>query len=276
LEINSHIFHIDTILDIDRRIWIIDKKNPSYPLLKLSEWEFNLIKSNIFQSKNNRIKFNGEYYYLDTELINRIKIASKNNFDITNLSFSMREYLDKNIIDNLKYTIKFTNLKHLKNSSDDIYIIYPEWMKVKYDKIIDKKTDKLKEHGFNIKGIYWIDEYFYTKDTDLNVFKRGLIITTHLSGYIVKNDVFDSEFTKYNNVTYYENNDIVIDNLKNNIKNIFKDVYDKSDVVISKSLDVTLVSVTNNEFNPFKESTVSVYTSKIVESFKSFIGKRIR
>lgn len=276
MEINSHIFHIDTILDIDRRIWIIDKKNPSYPLLKLSEWEFNLIKSNIFQSKNNRIKFNGEYYYLDTELINRIKIASKNNFDITNLSFSMREYLDKNIIDNLKYTIKFTNLKHLKNSSDDIYIIYPEWMKVKYDKIIDKKTDKLKEHGFNIKGIYWIDEYFYTKDTDLNVFKRGLIITTHLSGYIVKNDVFDSEFTKYNNVTYYENNDIVIDNLKNNIKNIFKDVYDKSDVVISKSLDVTLVSVTNNEFNPFKESTVSVYTSKIVESFKSFIGKRIR
>lgn len=268
---NSHIYHIDSLIGIERFVWIVDKTNTSYPLHKLSEWEFNIIKSNIFRPKNNRIKFNGVDYFLDTELINKIKVKLKrNDFDINNLSFSMREYLDSSIIENLKFEVKWNNINHLKNSLDDIYILFPKWMNKKYDKLISKFTEQLKNNGFNIKGIYWIDEYFYSKDTDINIYKRGLILVTHLSGYKVEDSKFSEDFIKYKEVYYYENNSNILKNLKDNIKNIFDKIYKESDKVISDSLSINLVETTNNEFNSLLSEKVNVYISKIVESFRLF------
>lgn len=271
MEVSSHIYHIDSLLQINRMVWIIDKTNPSLPLYRISEYEFNLIKSNIFQSKNNKIKFNGQDYFLDTELINKLKVKlKKSNFDINNLSFSMREFLDPSIIENLKFEVLWKNINHLKNSNDDIYLIIPKWMDKKYDKLLDKFTDKLNENGFNIKGIYWIEEYFYDKESDQNAYKRGLIITTHLSGYKVEDSKFEEVFVDYRNVTYYENDPNIIKNLNDNIKRIFDNINKDSDKVISKNLKLNLVETTNNEYNSLIKSEVNVYTSKIVESFKNF------
>jgi hypothetical protein len=40
----AHLFDLDTILVVDKMIWIIDKKSPNIPILKIKESDFNLIK----------------------------------------------------------------------------------------------------------------------------------------------------------------------------------------------------------------------------------------
>jgi transposase-like protein len=50
-----------------------------------------------------------------------IKIKCKNlKIDITNLIFSMQEYMNPEVIDSLDYDINIDNLVHLKNTTDDI------------------------------------------------------------------------------------------------------------------------------------------------------------
>lgn len=118
-----NVFDIDTILVIDSKVWIVDKTKPNIPILKISEYEFNLIKDGIYKSQDNKIYFNGKVYWLPTTLYNNIKIHAKNyKADLNNLGISIQEFLNKDIIDNTNYELRIDLLnKLLKNKTDDNY-----------------------------------------------------------------------------------------------------------------------------------------------------------
>ena len=131
----AHFFDIETILVMNSKVWIVDKSNPKVPIMKISKSDFNLIKSGIYKSQNNSIYFGGATYWIPEKLMNTLKVKCKNlKIDITKLIFSMQEYMNPEIIE---------NLQHLKNTTDEIYFICSKNTKNNYEKIIKKIEEKL-------------------------------------------------------------------------------------------------------------------------------------
>ena len=73
----AHFFDIDTILIVDNRVWIVDKAVPNKPIMKLSQSDFNMIKSGIYKNQNNTIEFSGKLYHLPTDMMENLKIKCK-------------------------------------------------------------------------------------------------------------------------------------------------------------------------------------------------------
>jgi hypothetical protein len=213
---NAFIFDIDSLLTFDRKVWIVDRINPSIPILRIDESEFNLIKSDIYMSLNNKLYFNGRSYYVSNELLDRIKVKSKTEkFNLSNISFSMREYLDPTIIDNLKPIIDITPILKLRNLVGDTYLISSKFMKGKYDKHIDLLRDELIGEGFKIKGIYFLDKAFHNFEEDKNIYKKELIIASHLFGRKIKDSkLTDEEYPKYESIYYFDSSEECIEDLK--------------------------------------------------------------
>ena len=107
---NAHFIDIDVILKSDQKAWIVSKEDPKNPILKMETWEFNLFKSGIYKSQNNKIDFNGSIFYLPTDYMEKLKhICRKNKLDISNLAISMREFIDPEKINETKFEIDNDN-----------------------------------------------------------------------------------------------------------------------------------------------------------------------
>ena len=58
-------FDLDnTLWYIKSDIWVIDKNNPSVPILKISPIEFALIRSGIYVKDDILIEYNGESFFI--------------------------------------------------------------------------------------------------------------------------------------------------------------------------------------------------------------------
>lgn len=244
------ILDVESIMNFDRKVWIINRTNPSIPILRIDESEFNMIKSNIYVSQNNKIYFNGKSYFVSKELLESIKVKSKiSNFNITDLSFSMREYLDPEIIDNLKPTIDITPLTELKNEIGDTYLVVSKFMKSKYEKHIHNLMGKLSEGGFKISGLYWLEQEFYNFDLDVNTYKKQLILMSHITGHKIKEGkLIQDEYPKYDNIYYYDSSESVIGDLME-IEAAIIDLVNKSDISLDLETELLLKRITTNKLN---------------------------
>jgi len=265
-----HIYDLEnSLVNIERKIWIIEKSNPSEPILKLSESDFKLIESGIFRSQNNCIKFNGKTYFISDEMIKRLgKIAEEKRFNIENLGISLREYLDKEIIDTLKFNILKENISHLRNKTEDFYIISTRLIEDKYTKLTNKLSEELTKEGITVEKIYFINETFYNQDVDETLYKKAVILLQHLFGLKIKDHKFVAESTqRYNNVCYYDASTSAINYLKN-INTTLDEVYNNTEneslrnvvkTILSKlKLKVELNLVTTNEVNMFNTTDVNI------------------
>jgi hypothetical protein len=280
-----HIYDLENSLaTIERKIWIIDKNNPSEPVIRISESDYKLIESGVFRSQNNRVMFNGKEYFLSKEMISRLgKMAQKKSFTLENLGISFREYLDKELIDKLKFEILSENISHLRNKHEDFYIISSRLIEDKYTKLTNELRDELTNEGIKLEKIYFINETFYNQDEDETSYKKAVILLQHLFGLKIKDHKFVAEATdRYNEVCYYDASESNISDLKN-INTIFEKVYSNTeneslkDVVktLLEKLDlkVCLNLVTTNEMNRFNTTEIDVHLmvkESFVKSFKQF------
>lgn len=160
-------FDINSLITTNSKVWIVDRDKPNNPLLRISKSDFNLIKKGVYKKDNIKFEMQGDSYWLSKDLFDQIKIKSKNkNINISRLAFSMQEFMNKEIIENNDFTIHLENIRHLKNTSGDIYIICSKNTKNNYELIISKLEDKLKEIGLVVKNYYYISETFYNRDED--------------------------------------------------------------------------------------------------------------
>lgn len=246
----AFIIDINCLISFDQKVWIIDRINPAVPILRISESEFNIIKSGLYTKQNNKLYFNGKNYFISDDLAEEIRIkAKKEKFDLSNLSFSMREYLDTSIIENIKPIIDLSPLNKIKNDIGDTYLIVSKYMKDKYSKQVDKLIDSLSEEGFSVKGIYWISKNFYDNDSDSNSYKKELILISHLSGKLIKKSLFTNDETlKYGLIEYFDDNSSVIGDIEQISKTI-SDIYGRSEIKPEFNSDLILNKVTQNKMN---------------------------
>jgi hypothetical protein len=276
----AHFFDIDTLLVSDAKVWIVDKKSPNIPIMKISQSEFNLIKNGIYRNQNNSLNFSGVTYWLPEDLVNTLKIKAKNyRSDFSSLGFSMQEFMNKELIENIDYSINFENIMHLKNTDDDIYFICSKNTKRNYELMISKIEDKLRDNGLNIKSYYFISETFYNRNNDSISHKKVRLLLQHLIGYKTDGDKFvDEKITKYDEVFFYDDEDSVIKlasdvnkflmTLLSNTDSSIKDIIKKE--IKEKEHILYVNKVTFNKVNKFVTTKVLLETGNLIKTFENF------
>lgn len=276
----AHFFDIDTLIETSGQVWIVDKLYPNVPIMKIKKSDFNLIKKEIYRKEGYKIKISGQDYYLPDYLINKIKIKCKNTkTEITNLAFSMQEFMNREIIEKIDYKINLENIIHLKNKTDDIYIICSKNTKNNYESIISKLEEKLKDNGLKIKNYYFISETFYNRDEDEISHKKTRLLLQHIIGLKTEVDKFtNQEINEYDELYFYDDelktidmtkksNEILqflLNNSETEISESIKDKIKKSDKILHINL------VTPNKLNRFIETTLNIKLPNIIKKFESF------
>ena len=276
----GHIFDIDVLLTINAKPWIIDKDNPNVPLLKISKSDYNLIKNGVYKTQNNMLEYNGETFWLPNNLYNKLKIMAKNKrININNITISMQEFLNKEVIENIDFKVNFEAIKHLKNKSEDIYIICSTNTERNYKKMVEKLMEKLKHEGILVNKFYFVNDSFSKTDPEEIVFKKALICLKHLVGYEIRNEQFvDTPINKYSKLEYYDDDfdtlkmvddinsflSVILSKSDDGIKEVIKEdvKYDRA-VFIAKK-------ITSNKYNNYTTSECKLSLNPIVRKFNNF------
>ena len=279
----AHFFDIDVILSTNSKVWIVDKTIPNIPIMKISKSDFNLIKRGIYKSQGNSINFGGHTYWLTTEMMETLKVKAKNHrADVSNLAFSMQEFMNKELIENLEYTINIENILHLKNTDDDIYVICSKNNRKNYELMISKIEDKLKENGLTIKKFYYISETFYNRNSDDISHKKVRLLLQHLIGLKTEGDKFtDEKLEQYDEISYYDDEEtstqlacdsnkllmVLLERTESSLKDIIKSNL--------KSTPHTLFVnyITGNKANRFVTTKVDIQFSNLITVFERFNWK---
>jgi hypothetical protein len=280
---NAHIFDLDVMIRIDSGVWIVSKTKPNSPLIRISQSEFNLIKKGIYKKYNTALKLSGTNYWFPENLLNQIKIKCKSfRVDMNDLAFSMQEFLNPEVIDNLNSDILIQNFQHLKNSNDDIYVICSKNSEKNYNKILEKLQKNLFDLGIKIKKYYFISETFYNRDTDYITHKKVRLLIQHLIGLKTDGDKFtENEIEKYDSVYFYDD-DLKSIQLSKDINNMFRFILSNTDDVMKSRIKDELNNtdhllfvnlVTHNGVWPLNTTEVKLSLDNLIKTFESFIKR---
>ncbi len=282
--LNGYFFDINSLITTNSKVWIVDKLKPKEPIMKIPKSEFNLIKKGVYRKDEINLNISGKTYWLSKELMDAIKVRCKNkDLNVSNLSFSLQEFMNKDIIDNNDFTIHLENIRQVKNNKGDIYIICSKNTKNNYENIISKLEEKLGELGLTVKSYYYISETFYNRDEDdINNLKVKLLIQ-HLVGFKTDDDKFShTEITRYDTICFYDDEERVIELAKNGnnvleylISNSEDMVKDRiKEIIKNNTITLFINKITFNKLNPFVISKIRIQYRNIIKTFESFKYKK--
>ena len=282
---NAHFFDINSIVTINSKVWIVSRKEPNIPIIKIHKHEFNLIRNGIYKNQNLKIRISDTDYYLNSKLYNNLKIICvKNNIDISNISFSMQEFMNSDIIDNSDFIIHKEHIQHIKNTNDDIYLICSKNTKESYEHIIKKVENCFIDLGISIKNKYFLSETFYNRDRDDIRNNKIKILIQHLIGYKIDVNRFDDvNIDRYDNIYFYDTDSKLIDDIKSinlNIRNLVENTIDENTIddikFIIRKEEPNLISnlVTFNSVNLFIRNETPIIWQNIVKTFERFKIKK--
>lgn len=276
----AYFFDLNCFLKGKQQAWIVDRNNPSLPLLKITQSELKLFKSGIFKNKGNKIDFNGITYYLSDEVWNHIKIiCSKNNINVTNLVISLQEFLNRDLINYMKFDIDLSVISNIKKDIGDLYLVCSKYTRSAYQKIVDELIESLRKEGIVVKNFYYLNENFMNYNDDELQYKKIKLILQHSIGYKSEKDKFiDDEITKYEIIHWYDKSFHIL-NLVNLANDTLKFMLNKSDKGLLEVIKDDLIheipkvfvhKIQDNQVNPIITKTTNINLPNVVRKFESF------
>lgn len=273
----GHFFDLDTLLVMDNKAWVVSKSNPNEPIMKINKSDFNLIKSGIYKSQNNRVDFNGNIFWLPENMMNKMKVLVKNRqINISELAISLREFIDEDIINSKEFKLNYNTIQDLKNTTDDIYIICSKETAKSYKNVLERIVERLKEEGIVIKSYYHVTETFYNQNSDDIKYNKLKIFVQHLTGYKMENGIFQNEeIVKYNKIKYY-GNDLCTEQYPSYVNKVLREAYNKSEnsmkTVIKEDVNYdkpmfTSIRVTDNKYNRTITNDIPITLSSYIKTF---------
>ena len=275
----AHFFDIESILVNNGKVWISDKYNLNKSIMRLNQSDFNLIRKGIYKPQGNKVNLGGTDYWFPNDLFDELKLKCKlNKANITTLSFSMREFLDEELIDSMNYDINLDNILHLKNATDSIYFICSENTKENYEKFIKKIEKKLEDNGLVIKKYYFISETFYSRNTDEIAYKKVRLLLQHLIGLKTEGDKFiDEELDCYDVINFYDTDEVAIklaininDLLQLIISNSPKELKENIKMALKDDKELIVNQVTANKVNKFSTTKIKIEYHNLIKTFEKF------
>lgn len=263
-----HFFDLDgTLWSVKTNAWIIDKKKPGVPILKLKDSDLKLILAGVYINDDIYIEYNGEIYWISKELYDRIKKV-KPNINTKDLGISYYEKLNPKYYDNMVFFKN--NIRHLVDNSEpsDIGILSARFSDEKDKKLLITLKDELKNISLDINKFYYVGDYYYPNVNIKMSTRKANVLLEHLVGFHINKDKFvPIKQDLYREVYFYDDepNNIYIANdiqemLDNYLINTDDEVYNRI-IKNIKEKQPTLYTnlITNNSLNRFKTTKIKLH-----------------
>lgn len=281
----AHFYDISTLIQVEpSEAWVVDKKSPNVPIMKISKSDMRLMQSGIWKSQGNKIEFNGKVFWLPTDLYNQIKIKTKvAKANFANLAISLQEFLNPNLISQNDFNIRMENILELKNKVEDIYIICSKLTKKLWTPFIEKLMEKLKEEGIKIKNYYYISDHPIHWENDQTQHKKIRLLIQHLTGYKTDGQKFtDEKLDRYSKISFFDTEldtltletkinpllNFLIQNSSEGFRSIIKE--DLKDF----KPKLTINRISDNIYNRLDSVNVILEAGNIIKAFENFKYKR--
>ena len=276
----AHFFDIDTLVKVEGNAWIVDKRNPKVPIIKISKSDLHLLENGIYRKQGNKIEFNGRTFWLPTDLYNQIKIKAKLfKTDLANLAISLQEFYNKPVIEELKFEFNLETLLTLKNTQPEIFIICSRQTKRNYEVIVEKLKEELIQNGMKVKSFYYISDTFYNIDDDSIRFKKLRLLLQHLVGFKTNGQSFSTEeITQYSKVYYYDEQidtlqfevevnpmlNLLYSNTRDGLKDLIKENIKEFEPVL------IINKINDNFYNRLETKRVILELSSFIKKFEGY------
>jgi len=265
----AYIYDIDgTLIDINVKAWIIDKRMPSIPILKLDPLELFMIQKGAYKKDELVIDYNDTTNYISKELF--AKIQKKKLITIENLGISFIEYIDDRIFNKVKVNYLIDNIRHLTEITDKIIILTGRYDRKSFAKVLNKLRLQLTDLGIEIWKMHFVGDS--TVNSNNVSTEKVKCLLEYLIGLKIENDEFipikqdqfdlihfyDNEFK---NIDYAEDIQLYFEQTLRNTKDdeVYKFVMKRLEKV-KPTLELNFI--TSNELNKFKTTTVSLETPR--------------
>lgn len=280
----AYFIDLNCLIELDNKAWIIDKSKPNIPIMKISKEDFNLFKSGIYKPQGNKVTFNGQNFWLPDTVYSKLKVKLKNSDSgLANLAISLQEFMNRDLIENIDFSLNEWMISQLKNKIDDIYVICSKQTKYNLSSIIEKLEKKLLEEGIKIKKFYYISETFYNQNDDEVLFKKARLFIQHLVGYQTNDKTFtDVELLRYDQIILFDSSKIVL-TLKSDLNQILKSILSKTSDsmsrIVKENIDdykpkLVVNWLSDNHMNKLVTEKIDLDYSNLIRSFESFFHKK--
>lgn len=280
----AYFVDLNCLIELDNKAWIIDKSKPNIPIMKISKEDFNLFKSGIYKPQGNKVIFNGQNFWLPDTIYSKLKVKLKNSDSgLANLAISLQEFMNRDLIENIDFSLNEWMISQLKNKIDDIYVICSKQTKYNLSSIIEKLEKKLLEEGIKIKKFYYISETFYNQNDDEVLFKKARLFIQHLVGYQTNDKTFtDVELLRYDQIILFDSSKIVL-TLKSDLNQILKSILSKTSDsmsrIVKENIDdykpkLVVNWLSDNHMNKLVTEKIDLDYSNLIRSFESFFHKK--
>lgn len=280
----AYFVDLNCLIELDNKAWIIDKSKPNIPIMKISKEDFNLFKSGIYKPQGNKVIFNGQNFWLPDTVYSKLKVKLKNSDSgLANLAISLQEFMNRDLIENIDFSLNEWMISQLKNKIDDIYVICSKQTKYNLSSIIEKLEKKLLEEGIKIKKFYYISETFYNQNDDEVLFKKARLFIQHLVGYQTNDKTFtDVELLRYDQIILFDSSKIVL-TLKSDLNQILKSILSKTSDsmsrIVKENIDdykpkLVVNWLSDNHMNKLVTEKIDLDYSNLIRSFESFFHKK--
>lgn len=280
----AYFVDLNCLIELDNKAWVIDKSKPNIPIMKISKEDFNLFKSGIYKPQGNKVTFNGQNFWLPDTVYSKLKVKLKNSDSgLANLAISLQEFMNRDLIENIDFSLNEWMISQLKNKIDDIYVICSKQTKYNLSSIIEKLEKKLLEEGIKIKKFYYISETFYNQNDDEVLFKKARLFIQHLVGYQTNDKTFtDVELLRYDQIVLFDSSKIVL-TLKSDLNQILKSILSKTSDsmsrIVKENIDdykpkLVINWLSDNHMNKLVTEKIDLDYSNLIRSFESFFHKK--
>lgn len=289
-------FDLDgTLWNLNNDIYIIDKEKPHKHLLKISRYEYALIKGGFYTKDGIKLDYNGRKYYISKDMFEVLKSKSntenEERFGVSFINFSNRENLNQS---DLKYLLH--NILHLSKNTMDVGLLTARFDQRNHADLLNNLRLELKDINIDINKIYFVSDTIYSKTPYFQAMGKLYVLLEHLIGLKIKDGMFTDEEQDMYDTVYFYDDDIKNIDFANSIMFYLSGMLYKSNDEIHKKVSERIQNnnlvlknylVTHNKMNPFKETIIKIsqpakypiFTdSKVVESryikpYVKFLGE---
>lgn len=262
-----HFFDLDgTLWSVRTNAWIIDKRKPGVPILKLMDSELKLILSGVYINEEVYIEYNDQTYWIGKKLFDRIKNIK--NIRMEDMGLSYYEKIDPKFYDNMKFFKN--NIRHLVDNDEkvDIGILSARFSDDKDKNLLNSLKKELENLGLKIDKFYYVGDFYYPNVNLKMSTRKANVLLEHLVGFHIREDRFvPLKQDLYHQVYFYDDepNNIFV---ANDIQQLFDDylinteeeVYNRIIKNIKEKQSVLYTNlITNNALNRFKTTEIKLH-----------------
>lgn len=265
---NIYWFDLDhTLWETDSKYWIIDKNNPSKYIIRIENYEANLILNGYYKSFEHKIYYNGLDGWLSEDIWNKIQKTKSTTLE--DIGISLREFEDDELIikNSKNILIHINRIEHLQNTKHTVNILTARGNKDGHITLLNKLKNELLKINININDEYFVNDPNQIKIHATSAEKKMICILEHIIGYKIKNFQFiPIVLDKYDNSYFYDDEELNIETCKN-INKYLKEYLNKTqswlkDKIIQqvniRKPKLYLNTINSNELNPFNTDIVEI------------------